>query len=218
MGSTLIIRENAVWMPTSADFDWALEIIAGELEKDTPLQALFLEEYPFPFLDLSQLETTEFRQLIPATQRAYNTGAKGDSEPLRAFNLMARFSELKGLIVTDPRALSSPNGTITVSSEHIWEAAGWIRDLILENIAMHPAVQDDHLTPLLLDARSRDNLDLRQIRHEDFRRIAEALHWAHRFYVERQVRISYAPDFYGALSPKIAELYALVVDARHPID
>ena len=220
MGATLIVRDQATWMPREIEFEQALEDIAQELEASNPSMAEMLREPidKFAFLDLSSLDADRFRELVQATQRTYNRLAVEEAvsspEPLDYFHCMYIFSQLKALMITDLRVAGDTSATIVISDGASWQAPAWLSDVVLEAVAAHVSLRPGYpaLAQTLLSARGNGgtgHLDLRPIAGGEFCAVLEAVKWTYRYYVVSTARLSHADDFYAELSPKVEELYGM---------
>ncbi len=220
MGATLIVRDQATWMPREIEFEQALEDIAQELEASNPSMAEMLREPidKFAFLDLSSLDADRFRELVQATQRTYNRlvveEAVRSPEPLHYFHVLYRFSQLKALMVSDPRVAGDTRATIVISDGASWQAPAWLCDVVLEAVAAHFTLRPGYpvLAETLLSARGNGgtgHLDLRPIAGGEFCAVLEAVKWTYQYYAVNKVGLSVADDFYAELSPKVEELYGM---------
>lgn len=218
MGATLNVRDQVVWMPRIIEFEQALEYIAEELQASDPTMADMLRA-PIDrdaFLDLSSLDADQFRKVLSATQQAYKRAVEIEparrADPQSYFGFMYRFSQLKALMITDPRVVDDTSGMIVISDDTVWQAPAWIMDVVLEAVAAHHTIRPAYpdLARRLLSARGNDGtgaLDLRPITDLEFCKVLEGVKWTYQYYVVGKARVSLADDFYTEIATKIDELY-----------
>src|SRR5436189_2876300 len=105
MSGTLIVRDNAVWMPAGWVFDNVLELVASELQaENSSLSKALLDartDVRGGYLDLRMLDANQFRSLVRAAGRAYERvieeGAKAFYDPSFYEGFVKRFDDLKEL-------------------------------------------------------------------------------------------------------------------------
>jgi hypothetical protein len=112
MSGTIVIRDDADWMPAGWVFNNVLELVASELRnKNLSLSMAFLDartDVSVGYLDLRTLEAEEFRSLMQAVERAYNRivegGASTFQNPSFYEGFIKHFADLKALLEADVRA------------------------------------------------------------------------------------------------------------------
>jgi hypothetical protein len=208
-------------MPAGWVFENVLELVAAKLGVDDPsLGETFLEartHVGIGYLDLSELDEGQFRLVIEAAETAYEQvvqegpGAFHDPSFYPAF--AERFSEWKALLRSDRRSNGdhNPAGRLIVANG-VWEAPGWLFDMVLEHLAVALPTEADSLSTLLMASRTfkgTASCDLRAIGPELLQQLREASGRL-RAYSEGKRRAFSAPSFLAEVTPRLVELDGLL--------
>jgi hypothetical protein len=224
MTSTLRISADVVWMPQRWIFDGVLEGLAAELQNKVPDLSEYLQSetsWGIGYCDLSSLDAASFHTLLHAMSSVYDkVVAEGPSvfNPITGyFHCASSISLFKALLRTDPRAgeEQSHKGTVVVREDATWAAPALFYDMVLEHLAADIQIQmaSPEFSMSLLATRvlgGSGECDLRQVDAERFALLVPRMKWMSLRYGEEGGRQAYAPEFYSALTPYVAELAALI--------
>lgn len=228
MSAILNVGENAWWRASIGIFEVVLTCIADELEaNDSELAAMLRKPVgAFSYLDLEPLSGPQFLKVIEATMRAYEyQGSEGwqtqtELSPYGPYGMLC-FSELKVLLVIDERAgdqFYETLGKILLRDEAVWEAPGWVHDLVLEIIAAEIQEKDASLAAILMRARTTfgDGLcDLRPLDAAKFQLFVEPVDKLNLRYPVSNAPAASTPEFPKIFYPNVTRLYQLFrVDSR----
>ena len=215
MGATLKINSTNWWMPQSGTFVMILSIIADELTKTSPVLAAQIRQPAsgFPYLDLSLLDTLQFRLFGEAANRAFERAFNKWDELVG--NYFDAFSQLKALILIDSRTNKitgdSTMGRIILQNQSVWEATNWAYDLVLEIIAAQVRKSDKSLAIMLMDTRTYQGqvvCDLRTLEALKLRLFIEPVcSLFGRFGDGHKVSLAFAPEFEREFYPCVSPLY-----------
>lgn len=221
MSGTLIVQEDATWMPTGWIFDNILREIAHHLPTtERPLAALLLVGQTAVnggFVDLRDLDPAAFGALQVAAELAYvamvHAGPDAFFAPAAYPECMCFFSALRALFSTDPRAVAPERttGLLLVNAQATWTADWWLFDLLIEQVAARLRLADEALSNDLVAARvagGSARADLRQLEAARFGALLREVEFIH----ARQTHapVAYAPAFYQLVNPRVGELLQLL--------
>lgn len=223
MSGTLVIREDATWMPTAWVFCRILENINAELEQSE--SSIIIDNLNKAIVtgygDLQQLSKDQIQTLLDVAEQAYSReaeqGLDSFSPPSDYFSLMYSFSQLIALFKTDIRyqpSRRSTYGTIIVRDTAIWSAPEWTFVLVLEHLDAHIRANQEspELTSLFLAARKSVDLrcDLRFLDEYQISKVILAAEWMYAHYGDGKGRLSHAPSFFSELGKHITVLFNLL--------
>ena len=224
MTTTLLVSQGNAWMPKFFVFARILYMIADELRKQSPDLAKFMIDPidRFPYLNLADLSTGPFQEILKASHAAYN---QTTIEPIKQefgeareyFLLMDCFSQLKALMASDPRAPTSKAGEIVVRDNVVWNTPGWIHELVLEILAAYPGIRTQYpeLSRALLAGRESAEtgyFDLRELDTTAYSIVFEVTEeWLkERLVIGGQGPKLCSPPIYEATSAPIETLFLLL--------
>lgn len=222
MSATLVVHDEAGWMPNSAIFEIAVEEILKNLKAQDSALVAKLEESlgGFPYLDLSDLDVLPFNQVLSIIQnifvQAFETWG---AEPNRDhYSFLSDLSELKAMLLLDPRTEAIKQDTRTIHFSHgtSWSAPAWIYDVVLENcLAWAFERGASELVAVILPSWSAkiSECDLSKLATPEFQILLLAIKRMHSFYhdtADGRGRLSHAPSFLSVFAPSIITLYQLV--------
>jgi hypothetical protein len=145
MSATLLIREDAVWMPTDWIFDRAIKQVSVLVQAlDADLWARLSRSVSprgLPHCDITALPAPGMKRLAHAVQTTYETnwlagpGSFHDADQFSYF--MWQLSDLKALLRMDQRVESLAGHVLRVSicAQVGWEGPIWIADAAIEHLA-----------------------------------------------------------------------------------
>lgn len=231
MSVTALIRDEICWGLKSYYFDGVIRLIADEIRDLNPATAaLLLEpvELPILVLDLTPLEEEQFQELAHAARRAYSKAIsqpaiKRFTEPSRRFDLMRSFSELKALLLGDPRIKEKPGTVFTIQGNTRLKTPAWQGDLILEIAAAHILCETNNAewAKTLTDSRGYDgtgHCDLRQVSSTHLCEMCEGINWLYERCTERGIPRISSDSFYEDLAPVVTELRRLLLTDQRTRD
>lgn len=225
MSGTLVLSDDATWMPTGWVFDTVLRLIATELQRHDVLLSSAIEQATSRrYGDLRALDTGQVVELREAAERCYTALLKERPflPPLGVdyFTLMFCFSQLKALLRTDTRTPVTLCALcqFMIGSSRIWRAPGWLYNMVLEHFEAYLAKEDELLAAQLIGGRvvyGSGSCDVRELGPDQVERLVAASEWMYRHYGDGLGRVSHAPSFFALLAPYIIELFTLLTtDAR----
>ncbi|MBZ0297469.1 MAG: hypothetical protein K8L99_33235 [Anaerolineae bacterium] len=222
MSSTFHINDQAAWMPGSGTFNITLMMLADNIDDDPELvEKLLFPIDKFPYFGMDQLNQEEFEKVTQAMCQAYNKVLyhwDGSGYNFASYGSISLLAQLKYMMLFDPRNASQPNGksgTIRLNSETVWQAMGWIYDMLLEHIIAwwrderkgnNAALASELLTNW--EGQQRE-LDLSGWDAERFCRqipMIDDIYWWYGRSHDGRGMVSYSPVVFGPLAPRVVEL------------
>jgi hypothetical protein len=213
VAGTFGINEEAVWMPDSSSYDDALDALSARLADRDPGLA---EQLRHGKLDsgqsvyLDDLDAERFTTFEAATAAAFeDVVARGPLTPTRHNWFVSMFSQLKAIVLMDPRASGDAQGdaSIVVDGKAIWTGPRFVAESVLEILAGSVWTKGREDLGRRLLAERGAALDLGYVRalpHDD----AAALGYAVWFFTIRSAQTfeTYAPAFLPLLHAALTAL------------
>ena len=136
-------------------------------------------------------------------------------DPTSYTSVMIGFSQFKALLRTDFRAKTREGDVaqITIDTDIIWQAPGWLVDLVVEHIEAFLRTTNSTLAEVIIGGRSSEGIErcnLQSLTPAQFRLLLEPAEFLFARYGDNKIRDFGAPELLAELAPRIVEFRALL--------